>query len=298
MEVRVNIITDFTAGCLSHMFWLPPASPVPAPTIAIEIPMFQLATMGFLVGQNKWTNTGTPVLHKGFWIAQDGHNQGMLIPDVTIPFVNAWYAIMWPFSSRKIMFGASTVQMCGAATGCSQWIGLPPIPQMTCGEPISAPVDFSFITITNTVIVGMTLADLIIGLVYCAAAMLLDYILAKVFPPSSMKDMGKEIFAQYMNKLLPFKDLGETIKRGVGALIDFGAGALKGSPTLKLVAFGNPDGGPIGAEVEINFGDVPEGDYPWYTVGGHVTARGNILGEQWATQGTENKWGTPTPKPE
>ena len=70
MEVRVNIITDFTAGCLSHMFWLPPASPVPAPTISIEIPAFQLWTLGFLCGPfwdpRDAAATGRLLLH--FWL--------------------------------------------------------------------------------------------------------------------------------------------------------------------------------------------------------------------------------------
>ena len=298
MEVRVNIITDFTAGCLTHFLWLPPLPiPTPAPTVSIEIPMFQLATVGFAVGQNKWANAAQPVMHKGFWICLDGHNQGMLIPDITIPFTNAWYAIMWPFSSRKIVFSASTVQMNGTPTACSQLVGLPPIPQMSCGEPISAPVDWSFITITNTVSVGMTLGDLLIGLAYCAASMLLDFVLSKVFPPGAMNAFWPGVLEQFLNKLLPFKDAGETIKRGVGALIDFGASALRGNPTFKLVVLGNPDGGPVGAEVEANFGDVPPGDYPWYTAGGHVTARGNLLGQQWATQGSENSWGTPVSPP-
>jgi hypothetical protein len=190
------------------------------------------------------------------------------------------------------------VQMNGSPTGCSQWIGLPPIPQMTCGEPISAPTDWSFITITNTVIVGMTVLDLLIGIAYCAAAMLLDYVLSKAFPPGSADNIGKEIFNQYLNKLLPFKDKGETIKRAIGALIDFEYGAMKGQPTLKISLLGNPDGGPIGAEVEINFGDTGDGPHPWYTLGGHVTARGNLLGEQWGSQGNENSWGTPTAPPE
>lgn len=293
MQVYVNIISDFTVGVLSHFMWLPTPPPpapnpyfVPVPMPAIEIPALQLWTAGFLCGTEKWTNAGKPVLHKGFFIMLDGHNTGMLIPDVTIPPApNMQYPLMWPFSARKVMFSASKVQMCGTAVACSQWIGLPPVPQMSCGDPISAPVDFSMITITNTVIVGMTLGDLLIGVVACALSMAIDFILYKLFPPGAASSFSAGLVEGILGKLLPFANAAETIKRVAGALADLGVSALKGNPSFKLVLFGNPDGGPAGVEIEIA---APSATNP-----SPVTVRGNLLGKQWANQGPTNSWGTP-----
>jgi len=291
MRVNVNIPTDFTVGVLTHFMWIPtpPTNPyvAPVPMPSIEIPALQLWTAGFACGTEKWTNGGKKVLHKGLFIMLDGHNTGMLIPDLTVPPApNMQYPLMWPFSARKVMFSASTVKMGGTAVACSQWIGLPPIPQMTCGDPISAPVDFSMITVTNTVSVGMTLGDLLIGVAACVISMAIDYILSKVMkPPGAQGNLAKGLIEGFLAKMIPGMDKGETIKRVAGAFGDFAVSAMKGDPSFKLVILGNPDGGPIGLEVEIK--PPAEGSNDSW-----ITGRGNILGMQGATQGPTNNWGT------
>ncbi len=75
-------------------------------------------------------------MHRGMWIVLDGHDCGMMIPDVTIPPApNIAYPMFWPFSSRKPVFAASTVKMNGTPVACAQTVGFPPIPMMTCGDP-------------------------------------------------------------------------------------------------------------------------------------------------------------------
>jgi hypothetical protein len=283
MRVNVNIPTDFSAGCLSHFLWLPPAVPTPTPTISVEMIATQLWTAGFFLNQEKWTNQSKPVLHKGMWICLDGHDVGILIPDITIPFVNAQYAIMWPTSSRKIQFSASTVQMCGANVACAQLVGLPPLPMMTCGDPISAPVAFSFITFTNTVIVGMTFWDLFLGLAAAAISMVLDFLIFRWFPPGAESSMLTGILKGLGGKYIPFLDKGETLKRGIGFVTDFGMSLLRGNPTFKISV-----GGPLaGAEVEVAPPQQP--GQSW------ATGRANVGGQQWVTQGSSTNWGTPRP---
>lgn len=300
MQVNVNIIYDFTLGMGTHNLLMPPAVPKPTPTFAIEIPATQMWTMGFLCGQNKFSNGSKPVFHKGVYIALEGHNQGMLIPDVTIPPSNAWYAVMWPFSSRKIMFSASTVQMNGTNVACSQLIGLPPLPQIACGDPVSLPLTWSMITFTNTLTVGMTLKDLIIGVVAIAVSVLIDAVLAALgnkFENFFTNTLGsklagklaegvaaKQILAAVLGKLIPGLDPAETIKRVIGSLTDFGISALRGNPSFNLPILGNPDGGAAGAGV----GWSPSTGW---------TGQGNLLGSQKATGGTENNWGTPVSVP-
>jgi hypothetical protein len=247
---------------------------------------------GFFVNQNKFTNKSKPVYHKRQWIVLDGHDQGMLIPDVTIPFVNVYYAIMWPLSSRKILFSASTVKMNGTATGCTQLIGLPPLPMMTCGNPISAPTAFSMINFTNTVVVGMTLGDLLIGLLSAAISMALDYVFYKLKPPSAMNTTGLGIGKQFFQKALPFLEMSAkngaisfakygAMKWGLSALGNFAISALKGNPTFKL-GVGLPF---LGGGVQIA---PPSNSNPNW-----VTAQGNVLGWQGATSGSTSSWGTP-----
>lgn len=301
MRVKVNVIWDFTLGVGTHNLLLPPATPSPVPTFAVEIPATQMWTLGYLCGQNKFTNAAKPVYYNGVYIALDGHNQGMLIPDVTVPFVNLWYAVMWPFSARKIMFSASTVKMNGTATACSQLIGLPPLPQIACGDPVSLPFTFSMINWVHTLTVGMTWKDLLAGVVAIVLSVGIDLLLlglgnkfkaffSKGFAgPLADKlfkgEAAREIFKGILGKVVPGADVGESIKRVLGAAADFGVSVLKGSPTFKLVVLGSTDGGPAGAEVEVA---------PSQPGQGPVTARGNLGGHQVANQGTVNRWGTPT----
>ena len=116
--------------------------------------------------------------------------------------------------------------------------------------------------------------------------MVIDYVLYKVFPPGASSSFTQGLIKGILGKIVPGVDAGETIKRGLGALADLGISALKGDPSFKLVAFGNPDGGPLGLEIEIKPPAAGSGDSP-------VTLRGNIFGSQWATQGPANSWGTP-----
>jgi hypothetical protein len=233
MKVNVNIITDFSFGFLLHkLIPPPPAPPIPS-TMSIEMPATFLWTMGFLMNQNKFTNGAKPVTHKGVWIALDGHDCGMAIPDLTIPPApNLNYPIGWLLSSRKPTFAASTVKMNGTSVACAQWIGLPPLPMMTCGDPLSAPVCWSALSVTNTVSVGMTLTDLLAGLIAIAASMITDYIFSKI--PFSKLGLGNVLETILGNSL---KGLSP-----VSILAGFATSALTGNATF-TVSIGLPFAG-------------------------------------------------------
>lgn len=177
LPVHVNVIWDPTAGLNFHTLWGPPPLPPPAPgapTPSIEMITTQMWTVGFLLGQNKFALT---VLHKGVFICKGLHDIGTLIPDVTIPPVNAYYAVMWPFSSRKITFLASTVHMKGEPTSCSQAVPAP-LPMMTCGDPLGLPLAYPLANWTNNLTVGMSLTDFIMGYARIGVSMLIDGIFA------------------------------------------------------------------------------------------------------------------------
>jgi len=172
--VKVNICTDFSFGALMHNVLMPPPIPVPAPSLSIEMVAQQDWPPGEFVNTHK---RAIDVLHKGRRIVLEGHDCGPLIADIT-PLLpsNLYYAIMWPFSSRKITFSASTVQADGAPIGCAA----PYLPMMSCGDPISAPTGIVLSAMNNTVEVGMTGTDLAIGLATAAVSMAIDGIFNKL----------------------------------------------------------------------------------------------------------------------
>ncbi len=191
LGVHVNVIWDPTVGVLAHTLWGPPPVPPPlpgTPVPSIEMIATQMWTVGYLMGANKFTTT---VKHKNVFICIDAHDLGPMIPDVTIPPINAWYAIMWPFSSRKMTFMCATVHMNGKPTSCSQIF--PPMPMMTCGDPVSAPTAFPIINLLNNVTVGMTLADFLSGLVKIVVSMAIDAIFEWVPLPKFLGKLGKKL---------------------------------------------------------------------------------------------------------
>lgn len=105
--VFVNIAWDPTLGYNTHTWWDPVQTAAPPPGVpkpctfnpALEMIATQMWTAGYFLGQNKFTTT---VTHLGMPICVDGHDIGTLIPDITFPPPNLWYAIQWPFSGREI----------------------------------------------------------------------------------------------------------------------------------------------------------------------------------------------------
>lgn len=171
--VKVNVDHDLSAGFLMHNVLLP-AVPVPVPSISVEVPINQDWLPGALNNQHKRTST---VRHRGQSIVLEGHDCGVFIPDVTPLFpANAYYVLMWPFSSRKVIFSASTVQADATPIGCAA----PLLPMLTCGDPLSGPTAFVVSSSLNTVEVGMSGADLAIGLAYAAASVALDLVFNKL----------------------------------------------------------------------------------------------------------------------
>jgi hypothetical protein len=270
MKVNVNIITDFSFGFLTHkLIPPPPAPPIPA-TMSIEMPTTFLWTMGFLMNQNKFSNGAKPVTHKGVWIALAGHDCGMLIPDMTVPPApNLNYPIGWVSSSRKPTFSASTVTMNGTAVACAQWIGLPPLPMMTCGDPISVPVCWSALSVTNTVSVGMTFADLAAGVINAAASMLTDYIFSKIpFNKLGLNNTLETILGNSLKGLSP-----------VSIVAGFATSALTGNATFS-VSLGLPFAG-----ANFSYTPNPSAGSPQAVLGGAIpflsgssTGQGQVAG--------------------
>ncbi|HUN80810.1 MAG TPA: hypothetical protein VMV81_04795 [Phycisphaerae bacterium] len=180
-DLTINMIVPATG---THDFTpVPPVPPTPPPlpaaplslaACAIESPTNMWWPPGMAMGSNKFTST---VFHQGMGIAQDGHDCGALIPHLQVaPAPNNMLTplVHIPFSSRKSMFVASTVAMDGKSPACCTMFGLPPSPMVYCANPMSPPLADAVTSYLNTVTVGMTLADFLIGAVTIAASMLID----------------------------------------------------------------------------------------------------------------------------
>jgi hypothetical protein len=187
---HVGIAWDISLGVLTHNVLSPPAIPAPTPMFSIEMVATNMWTLGYLAGQNKFTTT---VMHKGSPIVQEDHDDGMMIPDITpMMMANLYYAVMWPFSSRQVKFKASTVKMNGKAAGCADISS--GMVMMTCGDPISAPLGIPVLSPFNTVTVGMTLADFLLGVLDIALSMLIDFVFEYV---GKGKGVASEVGEQF-----------------------------------------------------------------------------------------------------
>jgi hypothetical protein len=151
---------------------IPPAVvPPPSPAMpALEPPVPVMWAPGFGLQQNKLTTT---VFHKFQWMMLDGHDCGHMIPHVSIPVTNLKTPLHIMFSSRKVMFSASTVKANGTPVGCAQLLLFP---MMTCMQPVSAPTSFPAMNLLNSVTVGMTVGDIIAGWIGIACSVIADVI--------------------------------------------------------------------------------------------------------------------------
>jgi hypothetical protein len=232
MKVKVNIMFDFSMGACTHLLWVPPAPPVPAPSI--EVPCPQFWPPGYIIPfVPEFTNKGPKkfVQHKNQWITLDDHDCGPLIPDVTVPpFPNAYYPFQWPVSSRQMVFSASSVKMSGLKVACAQLFG-PTLPMMTCGKPCPLPTALSMITFTNTVSVGFTSADYLKGLLGIGIKMAFGAIFSTAFPAKAITKPLEALAKGLAGRAIPVL-IGEGKKAVLNDLSGFSTNDLKGNPTF------------------------------------------------------------------
>ncbi len=151
--VHVNIASDETEGVCVHIAL--PAAPV-GTWPSREVPTEQ----GQRAGAGKHKITGT-VFHRKRGIVLHGHDVGMGIPDEAPPYVgqaSGYLPIIMLKSSRKVMFGASTVKAEGTPIGgATRAPGA--LPMLTCGEPVPLPSVVPTTNRSNTVLVGFSASD-------------------------------------------------------------------------------------------------------------------------------------------
>lgn len=141
MRCPVSLATDRTNGLTTHVKGAPfyaawdgtaPMNWPPSPEIKHKL--------------------AATVLHKKQALVQTGHDLGPKLPHYP------YHPLAEANSSRKMVFGASTVKACGAAIGATDgWL-----PMLVCGD-IPLPNGGNRDNSTHTVFVGLTDADLAVG---------------------------------------------------------------------------------------------------------------------------------------
>jgi hypothetical protein len=208
---------------------LPPPTPAvcmsPFPASALDLPATMLWPPGNLVFKNKYSTT---VTHKFLGIIQTGHDLGIMILHIQVaPGVNNFFTPLHIlFSSRKVMFSSSSVKVNGAFVGLAGLIGLPPTPMMVCGEPTGFPVGEVLTRWMNTVWVGFTWIDVLLGVVNIAVSIVVDRLLSPKPGAAAVKkveeDLAAGLAAQIYKKMFPIQSIADVMasksltKLGVG----------------------------------------------------------------------------------
>ena len=230
-RVKVNIKNDWTAGVCTHLMLNPAFGYFfPVPGWSIEVPIRQQWFPGWHIGQNRFAEKPPGhVKHKGKEIALEDHDIGALCLDITpLCIINIWYAVMWPLSSRKFIWNASTVRMNKKATGCAQTFAWPVLPMITCGEPFKLPTLFVLTNGGHTVHVGLTSADFWAGMTFLAISLAIDGLFAFIpggrhltrfgfAPKYGLRQFAQSIFSRQASKQLSRRIFArETVKNALG----------------------------------------------------------------------------------
>ncbi|WP_437295848.1 hypothetical protein [Sorangium sp. So ce426] len=169
IPVPVTRSNDLSAGSSSHLFLAIPPAPPPTFVPALEIPIPHGWPPGESAGRVQKTTT---VFANGRNVMLDQHDCGPLVAQITIPPANSFIPMQLLQSKRAVIVTCFSVRMNGKTTACtSHW---PPLPLLTCGQPMSMPATFTFTNVCTNVHVGMSGTDLIGGIVRTAATMAIE----------------------------------------------------------------------------------------------------------------------------
>jgi hypothetical protein len=213
----------------------PPAPPIPCAP-CVESPVMMMWPPGFALFQNKFTTT---VLHKALPIALDGHNCGYMLPHVSIPIANTLTPMQIAFSSRKMAFSAAKVKANGTPIATTAPLLLP---MTCCAQPVTLPTGAAPTNCLNTVRVGVTWTDAILGWVSIGLTIVIDawfynpdlkpFNLTKALDDLKWKLLLGDKPAKWLAKTLAGAAVGAAriIVTGEGSIsVPFGSGYLGGS---------------------------------------------------------------------
>jgi len=168
--------------------------PPPGPVMVPKLPHFVAA-------MEKWAlPTSKPALKVlgvgGFPLMQMGTDIGNFIPHIFVEYLAPLYTAT---SGSKSMFGASTVQSQGSPTAAAIVVVMNL--NLNCWSPV--PIPLGYVCAPNTVMVGMTLGDILGGLCAMAMDMLIQYALNKAFSSGVMTRFFNRLQGPIIRALIP-----------------------------------------------------------------------------------------------
>lgn len=240
MSVPIGVGCDITSPIpVSIHQYAGPVVPPPPFVPTVELPAGQAWPPGAATMQHKLTRK---TFAMGQPIVQSGHDCGALIVHISIPWNNVLTAVQIPMSKRKSCFDVPTVKYEGTASAAF------PAPFMLiCGDPVSLPG--TTFPGPQTVMVGMTMADLWRGVLQIVVTVLIDLLFFCLANPKGPKPTPAtlfEVFQQVFKKTFGFSVSGKGFglsmaKIGLSAVTKFlvDASMQVDNPTLKARA-GHP----------------------------------------------------------
>jgi len=194
----------------------------PVPTVIPFTPHVSMDTLLGLTIKAKWSKTVIGPF--GFQFIGKDNDSGLIIPHISIPPPNALVPIVIAFGGSKVMFGASTVKVdvdgAGIPMGACLLPFVPLSKNQACNQPLNLPTDN--VIAPNTVFVGLTLGDVIGGVVNIIIDMGVSFALGKL--GSGISDsVTKPIVAAALKRFGPTLGralAGETAEGVLNGLVD------------------------------------------------------------------------------
>jgi len=238
----------------------------PVPTVVPFTPHVSMQTLLGLTIKAKWSKTVIGPF--GFQLLGKDNDSGLMVPHISIPPPNALVPIVIAFGGSKIMFGASTVKLdvdgAGVPMGACLIPFVPLSRNQACNQPLNLPTDN--VIAPNTVLVGLTLGDVIGGVVNVVIDMGVSFALGKLGGKISDK-ITQPIVAAALNKFgatftsMAVGEVGEAVTNAlVDAVVGYGIGEADGAISG---AAGNAAGGEGWSDTGTALGawiDAPSSD--------------------------------------
>jgi hypothetical protein len=218
----------------------------PLPAVVPFTPHVSMQTLLGLTIKAKWSKTVIGPF--GFQLLGKDNDSGLMVPHIAIPPTNVLVPIVIAFGGSKVMFGASTVKLdvdgAGVPMGACLLPFVPLSKNQACNQPLNLPTDN--VIGPNTVMVGLTLGDVVGGVVNIVVDMGVSFALGKLGGGIS-DSITKPIVAAALNKFgstfvsLAVGQVGEAVVNSlVDGVVGYGVGEVEGAVSG---ASGNAVGG-------------------------------------------------------
>ncbi len=250
MPFNVLLSLHPMAGCDLH-----DGIPPPGPVVVPKMPHFVIATMRWVLPLSSHTvKTSGPF---GMSLMQKGTDISNLIPHVS---ANYLLPLVIATSGSKSHFGSSTVKSEGTAVAAA--IGIVFNLNLNCSGPTLPPMPTGIVIAPNSVVVGLTLGDILGGLFAMAADSALQFGLNRMFASATATKFFNMLQGPIIRALIPnaprFLSLTTALMGQAGRFL---SNPVVANTLGNLIptALGTLFGSPLGYSYKYSPGSLAEG---------------------------------------